>query len=419
MIIHRLLIYFFISYFLFGCAGTSENILPLTAIDSAYLATEREQKLIKISENAHSELVSKGLIYRQSDANHYLSVVGNTLIPKNINKRVNINFNILKDSSINAFAMPNGNIYITVGLLAKLENEAQLAHVLAHEIAHVIQRHSYQSQLNRRNTVITAHIADMFLLGTGVAYIPAGLELAMHSRDSEKEADILAVDYLLTKNYDVNESSEVFSKLVEVKDVKKSGSVWESHPDSTLRTAYTKKLIAEKDIDFHGNIVREKEYDALRQIIAELNIKLRINSFQLELAEDAINYEIAKQGDAAKWDYYLGEVFRKRGEQPEMVAQENAWLYGKDNNDQLKNEFKGKVDEYFLQSIEYYQRVLSIDPDDLLVKRGLGLVYYSLEDFEKAKVYFNEYLSEGNAPKDRYFINSMIDKIDKGRDDEN
>jgi predicted Zn-dependent protease len=85
----------------------------------------------------------KGWVYNDSETSVYLENLGLTLVPKQTPEYVTWRFRAIRDLEVNAFALPNGSIYVNSGLLSRMENEAQLAGVLAHEITHVANRHSY------------------------------------------------------------------------------------------------------------------------------------------------------------------------------------------------------------------------------------------------------------------------------------
>ncbi len=89
-------------------------------------------------------LEKDGAVYLDESLNSYLDRVGKSVLPKDgTPERVEWRFHVLRDPLANAFALPNGSIYVNLGLLALLDNEAQLAAVLAHEVTHVLNRHSY------------------------------------------------------------------------------------------------------------------------------------------------------------------------------------------------------------------------------------------------------------------------------------
>src|SRR5713226_9174832 len=85
-----------------------------------------------------------GLVLEGEATNAYLERIGNSLVPKGLPlDHVRWKFRALRDPQPNAFALPNGSIYITTGLMSLVDNESQLASVLAHEVTHVMRRHAY------------------------------------------------------------------------------------------------------------------------------------------------------------------------------------------------------------------------------------------------------------------------------------
>src|ERR1700757_3242312 len=86
----------------------------------------------------------KGLIVTDPEITGYVESVGNKLLANQSPlENVTFKFRVIRDPVVNAFALPNGSVYVTTGLIARLQNEAQLAGVLSHEITHVTRRHGY------------------------------------------------------------------------------------------------------------------------------------------------------------------------------------------------------------------------------------------------------------------------------------
>jgi predicted Zn-dependent protease len=116
-----------------------------------------DNKLLDEVNECNRQLENKGLIFHEPGLDNYVEEIGRKLI---VNQppleNVEFRFRVLRDPMVNAFAYPNGSIYVTTGLLAVLENEAQLASVLGHEATHVINRHTYlenRSMGNARSSV--------------------------------------------------------------------------------------------------------------------------------------------------------------------------------------------------------------------------------------------------------------------------
>jgi predicted Zn-dependent protease len=100
-----------------------------------------------------------GLVLSDADANAFLSRIGQSLIPKGlVLERVTWRFRALRDPQPNAFALPNGSIYVTTGLITLIDNESQLAAIIAHELTHVMRRHTYSQNRSNRKKFLTINI---------------------------------------------------------------------------------------------------------------------------------------------------------------------------------------------------------------------------------------------------------------------
>ena len=117
------------------------------------------------SNQLDKQLQEKGLVYNDLDTTKYITKVGQAVLPGGPEyQNVHWQFFILRDAIPNAFALPNGSIYVHTGLLAILENEAQLAGVLAHEETHVMNRHGYLENRSYRKKAA----AGIILAGRGL-----------------------------------------------------------------------------------------------------------------------------------------------------------------------------------------------------------------------------------------------------------
>jgi Zn-dependent protease with chaperone function len=103
----------------------------------------------------------EGLVYHEAALEAYLDRVGRAVVADREIENVNWKFHALRDPVPNAFALPNGSIYVNTGLLALLENEGQLASVLAHEVTHVSKRHTYQQNRSLRKKILAINILSI------------------------------------------------------------------------------------------------------------------------------------------------------------------------------------------------------------------------------------------------------------------
>ena len=168
----------------------------------------------------------------------------------NLDPYVRFRFAVIGSPVPNAFALPDGQIYIHQGLLAILENEAQLASVLAHESVHVEGHHSIVNARQARKkqggmVALSVVLGDVGSL-INIAFVAAILG---YGRDLEKEADVRGIEHVLAAGYDPREMPRVFELLAQDPEGERTEgkAVWSSHPLSKERSAYTSQILAGMD----------------------------------------------------------------------------------------------------------------------------------------------------------------------------
>lgn len=396
-------------------ACVTAPVKPLTASDHAYGQDEDEQKLIQRSRKADDELRRKGLVLQDAKLDAYVRGVATRLIPPGASNAVQIRVYVARDPMVNAFALPNGTIYLNVGLLARLDNEAQLAHVLSHEIAHVVQRHSLQGNRNRRSTIVAANVADLFLFGTSIAYLPAIGSLAGHSRESEAEADRLALEYMSRAGYPLEGAEELFKVLQEVPQKESAwGSVYSSHPDNQQRSQSAREIISSRKLPMNAGADNgAKTYGAIRNALVVENLHLKLNVRRYQLVAKSADRAIAQDGRVPWVLYYRAEAYRQMAEDPVGAAREDALLHDRSYNDELIAEFQKRRKELLISARQAYEELLQVDKHFAHAYRGLGLVAYAEGDTEKAQKLLTHYLAHAQGVTDRPYINSIIGRLDQ------
>jgi predicted Zn-dependent protease len=171
-------------------------------------------------------------------------------IVNNSDIKIPVTVKVIDSSDINAFALPGGFLYVNRGLIEAADNEAELAGVIAHEAAHIAARHGAE-QASKGNLINWASLPLIFLGGWGGFIInqAAGLGVPLtflkFSRGAEKEADMLAVQYLWKSGYDPHGLITFFEKL-RVKEKKKPGAlakVFRSHPMTEDRIEKAREML--------------------------------------------------------------------------------------------------------------------------------------------------------------------------------
>jgi beta-barrel assembly-enhancing protease len=182
--------------------------------------------------------------------NEYINRVGQNLV-RNSDAKVPFTIKVVDSDVINAMALPGGFFYVNSGLILAADNEAELAGVMAHEIAHVAARHTTR-QLTRYQFINYASLPLIFV-GGGIglaAREAAGIGIPMtflkFSRGFEAEADYLGIQYMYKAGYDPNEFVNFFEKI-QAQEKKKPGSmakVFTDHPQTPDRIAKSQEEIA-------------------------------------------------------------------------------------------------------------------------------------------------------------------------------
>ncbi len=181
----------------------------------------------------------------------YINRVGQNVVLHS-DAKVPFTIKVIDSDEVNAFALPGGFFFVNKGLILAAENEAELAGVMAHEIAHVAARHAMENQ--GKGTLINYGAMAGIIFGGPIVSpilqnaggILAGLASLKFSRGAENEADSLGVQYLYASGYDPLAMSTMFEKLAS-KNKKKPGSIqklFSSHPQSIDRRDSSVALVA-------------------------------------------------------------------------------------------------------------------------------------------------------------------------------
>lgn len=249
-----LFLFFLISF-------SSCQINPASGEKEISLMSKREE--ISIGKQENEKIIKQfGGIYQNKKLQNYVNSLGQFLTNTSELPNLKFTFTILDSSIVNAFALPGGYIYLTRGLIALCQNEAQLAGVIAHEIGHVTARHTARRYTQAIGTNLIVNVlgsliknqALMNLLGNS-----AGLYSLSYSRKHEYEADQLALRYMRRAGFKISEMGEFlrvmenYSKLQQKKvgsNEKRRSELLSTHPTSFKRV---QKLIEKSQEIYNPN----------------------------------------------------------------------------------------------------------------------------------------------------------------------
>jgi predicted Zn-dependent protease len=223
-------------------------------------------------------------------------------------------FTVLNSSVPNAFAVPGGQVFVTRGLLTRLEDEAEFAVVMGHEIGHVEHRHSMQG-MGREVLFQTGAAAVGAAAGDGwgeIAGYGAGIWSLSYSRDDERESDVRGVENSYAAGYDPREGADVFREFLKLKQEAGGGAppaFLSSHPADEERIENIQRLCAQKDPRLAGSAPVEglrKTTPAWAPLVARLRQEQRTYD-KFDAAQQRI---AAEKGSEASVRAAL-EVFRQ------------------------------------------------------------------------------------------------------------
>lgn len=250
-----------VAFSVYGCMTIQEN--PVTGNRRALGYTWEQE--VQIGKEADAQIIAEYGIYDDATVANYVTKVSEAVLANSHMRRdgtssqfanTPFTFRVLNSPVVNAFALPGGFVYVTRGLMTHLNNEAQLAVVIGHEIGHVAARHAsqraFEQQAGQLALIGGAVLGESLGLPGGdilnLGSQAAQLLFLRYSRDNERESDKLGVEYSAYTGYDASEGSEFFVSLKRLTDESGGGGLpshLSSHPDPGDREQAIKRMSAE------------------------------------------------------------------------------------------------------------------------------------------------------------------------------
>ena len=177
----------------------------------------------------------------------YVSQLGDSLLPagaEGTSRPIEFRFFVVEDPSINAAALPDGTLLINTGLLGAMENESQLAFVMSHEMAHVLQAHYKREADETRGARVGLMIAGLaagaFIgdLGTFMAELGIASVVNGHQRELENQADRLGLQNVIEHGYDPREAPNFSRVIINRYGDRSTSKLWSNHDSSLIRGSF-------------------------------------------------------------------------------------------------------------------------------------------------------------------------------------
>lgn len=241
------------------------TVNPATGGRQFVLMTEAQE--IQLGRDADRDIVAEMGLYPDEDLQNYVKDLGARLAQASERPHLPWTFRVLDDPLINAFALPGGYIYVTRGILAYLDSEAELVGVLGHEIGHVTARHSVsrisRAQLAQLGLGVGMILAPELQPYVGLASTSLELLFLKFSRDDERQADALGVRYMARLGYDPARLAGVMEMLSRVtsEEAGPRGPEWlATHPNPENREKLILDLAARTPLPQTPPLVGREEF---------------------------------------------------------------------------------------------------------------------------------------------------------------
>ena len=295
-----------------------------------------------------------------------------------------VRLHLVRNRAFNASMAPNGMMQVWSGLMLRVDNEAQLAAVLGHEIGHYLERHSIASMRDIKSRSAVASVLSVFGLVGALGGVAAVAGAYGYSRDNERQADEIGLQLMSRAGYDPSEAARVWENLLlearadPNKPDGKAGGMFATHPPIEERKENLTRIAA-------GLPKGETNEAQWLQMTAKYRLEwLNEECKRGRFAESMVllNRLVARNPGMAVYQYARAEIHRLRG------------------ND-------GDLDI----AMKDYQGAQAVSGEPAETHRGLGLIYRQRQQWELAKASFTQYLRMAPDASDVMFIKSYIEEM--------
>ena len=370
-----------------GCV--TSPALPMSAEAETLLVSKDEEILWQKSAAEQRLLESSQIIYQDAELEAYLNSVVVKLQSEAEVTDLQIRVKVIQNAYLNAFAYPNGIIYIHTGLLARMDNEVQLAAVLAHEIIHVTRRHALRAfrHFKDRRSFLT-HIQQALRTHTGLQKLAGNVgftgslaAVSGYARELEAEADRLGIELMIRAGYDPKDALSLFEHLIS-----------ECEPEGSEEPFFFgKRARVREQIDQLRNLADDryppkgaanKNTELFLAKLGRLyldNARLDIRLGRFQAARRGIEKFLRIKPDNTRAYFLLGESYRQQGQDSDLS-----------------------------KALVHYNRAIILDPKFAAPHKAIGLIHYKKGQRALAKKFFESCLQLSPNTPDKAYIKGYL-----------
>jgi len=388
------------------------------AADGVYEPVELRKRepadLMDTAREYQDQFERRSLIYKEPRVVGLVERIGAELAPPPTDDYIDYRFFVIRDPSPNAFAMPNGQIYVHTGMLARLEDSSQLAGLLAHEINHVAGHHGI---LQHRIT------APRILIDIFVGGLASLMGQLRYSRELEQEADDRASLLMANTDYDPHALPELFDILKE--DFEglrpRMATIWTTHPDPDKRGDTSRATVA----DLPAKPRDAEAFDAIVYPLRAITIRDYIQDDYPYTAIALAEGLLERYPDDMEMRMLLGDAWQRLGPRSEFAPDDfsnrdkrrnlrkRVFKTRQERTEELLETEEGR--QAFAANMDYaretYESVLAMDSAYAPAHRGLGEVYQKLGMPREAGRHYLEYVRAAPDAADRPVVMGRLTQI--------
>ena len=348
-----------------------------------------EQLLWKTVAKSEQALDRSGTLYEDSTVTEYVNTVMQNLIGPEIQSAgLQISVKIVKNPLLNAFTFPNGVIYVHTGILASIENEAQLAALLGHELTHATHRHTIQELRGTRRSGAMLGAFQMVALPFGIFGAAASAlgtvghmaAVTGYSRSKEREADLEGLRLMVDAGYSPIEAPKLFEHLkrdLELRQVNEP-FFFGTHPKLEERVESYHELIGDHYPSVKGEVGAERYQRTIIPLL-RVNAETDLAMGRFALAEQSILRLLQQRPHDPEALFLWGEICRQRNGSGDIEGSE-----------------------------AHYRQAITADPRYPNAHKALGLILLRRGDRTAAKTELEQYLEYAPQAVDRKYIEAEL-----------
>jgi predicted Zn-dependent protease len=392
-------------------------------VDEKFVFSKVDQDLLSEIKLLDERFEKEGAVYHEPTLDAYLNRVGTAVVADKKLENVEWKFRALRDPVPNAFAMPNGSIYINTGLLALLEDENQLAAVLAHEVTHVSERHTYLQNRSLRKKVLAINIINTIgnwnpiggpaglAIGLIAAVSPFMLVISVlgYSREQEKQADLEGLKAATAAGFAPEGMPNSFKMMQRDIEGEQLNSFYSDHPKLQERVNYTSSSISAdaKKLSEDDAKTAKSDYLALMEAVDRHDVDLAINEGRFRSAVFVSQKLVNLRSESSENIFYLAESYRTLGPRNAELTQQQLTSGAKKKASKTREKRTLEEQDAKLlatpagqeawkansaKSETLFIRALELDRFNARAHRGLGMLYERLNRKEDAASEYAKYL---------------------------